>query len=664
MPIKIRCPNCKKPLSISESMAGKRAACPACKSVLTIPTVAAAAAAPAAAPPAAVKAPAARPAKAPAAPRPASPPAPVPQAPPEDIENLAASLLADEPKPETLETPKTVDFDCPMCGEPVKMDVSLAGKQGPCPECKRIIKVPQLQAQKKLDWRSAPNKPTGARLDTEPEPEGAWGTATTRGIVNRQSLEDAGAMPDKRDPVSVRQWIARGMKATAVLVFLVGGTFFALSFFGGKKQEAALAKALGPITGKDATIKGPETGLIHLGAGRFHFNRNEKDSVYPEKGDRGTRPQLIMARGNLKLESNEKANPERDAMLIEVALAQLEMGGAGKAVDERRRLPWREGSANVRSDVLQTLQAIRPPEGKDAPEARNEAVRLVTRKLIELDQLALAEDLARQIGDGPVSPGVAGLEFFRAGRSEEAARLNTIAMGFYRQEPPPKPVAGDQPAPKKVLPALTVEVAALAFAVEQGKNLPKVTEVAQKEIEQIGKAVGQALTGSAGEARQSADKLQTVSSRLAALVAIADALKDADQAKATAEAAVDIFRTKLGDQPISPWILARLVRLGVTHHLDEAGLREVAQRIKTDPLRGWAELQLFRAQLAQEKGKASDTLADSVAGGYLSHRLARMELARHNMRQDSSTADAVEQWDASLRPFGYLGVALGLQDGK
>src|SRR5947209_856516 len=128
MPIKIKCPNCKKALSVNESMAGRRAACPACKVVLTIPSASAAPA------PTAVKAPTARPATAKyptARPAPAAAPAPAP--PPEDIENLAASLLADEPKQETVEAPKTIDFECPVCGELVKMDVAMAGKQGPCP---------------------------------------------------------------------------------------------------------------------------------------------------------------------------------------------------------------------------------------------------------------------------------------------------------------------------------------------------------------------------------------------------------------------------------------------------------------------------------------------------------------------------------------------------
>ena len=49
----------------------------------------------------------------------------------------------------------------------------------------------------------------------------------------------------------------------------------------------------------------------------------------------------------------------------------------------------------------------------------------------------------------------------------------------------------------------------------------------------------------------------------------------------------------------------------------------------------------------------------------LAHLLARELVARHNARFGSSgsTLSAVESWDPEmLRPFGYAGVALGIQD--
>ena len=58
MTIKFPCPNCKKPLKVKEELAGKRAKCPACQKILTIPK---------------------------------------PVAAPADVEALAAAALADKP---------------------------------------------------------------------------------------------------------------------------------------------------------------------------------------------------------------------------------------------------------------------------------------------------------------------------------------------------------------------------------------------------------------------------------------------------------------------------------------------------------------------------------------------------------------------------------------
>src|SRR6516165_9868785 len=111
MPIKFACPHCKRGLSVKDHLAGKRAACPACKKALTIPKGSSTTHAPL------------RDRPAPAA----------PAAPQEDAEKAAAAKEA-----------KTVDFNCPFCDTELKLDVKLAGKRTSCPECRRIIKVPEV----------------------------------------------------------------------------------------------------------------------------------------------------------------------------------------------------------------------------------------------------------------------------------------------------------------------------------------------------------------------------------------------------------------------------------------------------------------------------------------------------------------------------------------
>ena len=114
LPIKVRCDGCKKTLSVKAHLAGKRVACPVCKKLMVIPT-----------------------------PTPSA--ATVEGPPPEVLEDLAAAALFDDPnakKAEAEEAAKTIDFACVWCDEELHLSLELAGKQEPCPHCKRIVKVP------------------------------------------------------------------------------------------------------------------------------------------------------------------------------------------------------------------------------------------------------------------------------------------------------------------------------------------------------------------------------------------------------------------------------------------------------------------------------------------------------------------------------------------
>ncbi len=106
--IKVTCPNCERTLSVADTMAGKKGKCPTCKTMLTVPGNAGTA------PPKS------------GSNGSAPPKIPAPSA--HELEALAAAALADEPPPEQ-EEPKFIDFECPMCGEKLKMDTALCGKR-------------------------------------------------------------------------------------------------------------------------------------------------------------------------------------------------------------------------------------------------------------------------------------------------------------------------------------------------------------------------------------------------------------------------------------------------------------------------------------------------------------------------------------------------------
>src|SRR5262249_42659782 len=116
MSIRFNCPHCKKVLKVKDELAGKQAKCPACQHVLSIPAAERALA---------------------------------------DVESLAASVLDDAPKapPKSATESTTIDFVCMYCDETIKIGLELAGKQAPCPSCRRIVKVPLPKKEEPKDWR-------------------------------------------------------------------------------------------------------------------------------------------------------------------------------------------------------------------------------------------------------------------------------------------------------------------------------------------------------------------------------------------------------------------------------------------------------------------------------------------------------------------------------
>src|SRR5258708_32607764 len=113
MSIKFNCSHCHKSLKVSQALAGKKARCPGCKQVITIPTLESLSPAPADL---------------------------------TEIENLAAAALGEESKPQPVAAPQQtaapIKFTCFYCDEQIQVEAELAGKQTPCPECRRIVKVP------------------------------------------------------------------------------------------------------------------------------------------------------------------------------------------------------------------------------------------------------------------------------------------------------------------------------------------------------------------------------------------------------------------------------------------------------------------------------------------------------------------------------------------
>ncbi len=603
MAIKFNCPHCRRALNVKDHLAGKKAACPACKKVLTIPQ-----------------------------------PAPAPVA--EDVENLAAAAFAESRAAADARAAETIDFTCPLCDEPVSFNVSEGGKRAQCPKCRNIIKVPLPEKKDPTDWRNqGDNLPSGARRDTAPAPEGAWNPANAK-LVSREALEEAGALrPDKRRALTTSQKVNRGALAGAVAFAVLVGSLAAYKSWARGRQDDLVARAA--QAAEDAQDK--EAGAaLHRAVGEYVLRGNARTA-----GD-DAKKEFDKARAQL---AGAAPGPARDLLLADLALSEADLGGVAAEVDGGRRLKWDE----VQKQLGHTLN---PRHLNSSSWGRFHALRLTSRKLIELGQGTTAVGLAAQLAapgnpaaeeslsyEGSEALGVVGLEFLRAGQKDQAERLLTQAQ------------ARPQTAPSVV-----------ALAVALGKPEPKAAASAEElDLSMIGRAEGQARLGNAAPARAAIRPEATTEVRLRALLGIVAATVDAGAVdQASLDAAAQLAVEAANARNASPWLVYRLVVLAARAGQPDTAAK-VADTISDPVLRGRAQYEVLRARLKglrEKKEPADEKLLAGIDKQSVALGLAYEAVARHNAALDGGAAKAVEAWDEAVRPFGLVGAALGLQDAK
>jgi hypothetical protein len=622
MTIKFKCPHCQRGLSIKDHLAGKKAACPACKLVINIP-----------------------------APVSATPAAPV------DIESLAAAALADEPKPAAAvpEDTRTIDFPCPYCDAPLKIGMALAGKQTPCPECRRIIKVPTPQKAEPKDWRKAGESklPLGARREDLALQDPLAATAMAR--VSAEALLEADAIPEARERTTWRQWLGRGVAVAAVLCLLGGGWLFVRHYRNTKEESNALEQALGYLKGPDKEKQNPgPSAELHRAAAEFYLlTDHPKDA---EKHLTEARLLLIAT----------PDSTERDAQLIDLALTQADLGGS----DDEARKGIRLKADKVYSDHLKkTLENVR------SPEARLEALRSVGRKLSARGQAAKAIQLARDLSYSDEAllqaTALVGLEMFSAKEVDGARTQADFAQKRYEEAAAAAAKEGKERRPPAAL-------IALRLALDQPD---KAKALAPDPIKSPERPSPEALEGYVqGLARkgqmEDAEKLVAVeqapsAAHLRLVIALAAGAVESNPAAAAdfiqrqASVAAADAAGRAGQAASVSWLLLRLVRLGVRAGVGKEGLQpllDAAANLDTT-LHARMQLEVLRGQLAGSKDKADDSLSQEVNKETLAHALARESIARHNTRHGHNALKNIPSWDPeALRPFGYIGVALGLAD--
>jgi hypothetical protein len=215
----------------------------------------------------------------------------------------------------------------------VQVAANLAGKQTPCPnpECKRIIKVPLPKAEKPKDWRQMDPRSAAAGLlkNKDEEPDGAWSSAK-KSKVSTEALLEAKAVPVKKRPVPTTTWVRRGVVAFVVLLVLGAGTWGTLGWMAGNRLQGPLSDALKPA---EADKLSPAAAAdIFRGAGESYTIRNKPADALKYFNQARNRWQLP--------DDKTAADAERDLVLLDIALAIIELSGSTKEIADETRLDW------------------------------------------------------------------------------------------------------------------------------------------------------------------------------------------------------------------------------------------------------------------------------------------------------------------------------------
>src|SRR5439155_24176779 len=332
MPIRFKCPHCKKGLVVKEQMAGKKAACPACKKVLSVPATVSA---------------------------------------PADLEAFAAAALADQPvtpppqtdgksdgkvdgktngrtdgaAPPSAPAP-AIEFNCEFCDTRLKFDADMGGKKAPCtnPECRRIIKVPMPKIERPKDWRELSKGPSAVLAKKPEQLEGAWGTATDKSKVSQAALAEADAIieVDEDESSAAMRWLRRGLWIGGV-----GGALF-LTIWGLSRrhevttQREAIDLALEAVDAtdhKDAKkIPAAWAAVVLRGAGEHHVTKKKAATA---------QQYFTKARAMLP------ADPAVDADLFRKVLAASEvtLGGSDEQARDGERLPWADAFTYIKRPI-------------------------------------------------------------------------------------------------------------------------------------------------------------------------------------------------------------------------------------------------------------------------------------------------------------------------
>lgn len=655
MAISFTCPFCNEAYNnLKEELIGKRVTCrnlncrkifvvkpnmPVGVAAPTSPATAESSTATPAAP--AAKPPARQPIKPASIPKPNAPSTPNGPTGPVDAEALALAAFTEEVKKPEAEA-KKIPVVCTFCDHHFEVDREMEGRNTPCPECRKLIKVPVQKKEEPVDWRKTENRDHLKK--NEPVPEGV----SEKKVVSAEALIQAGAVPKiEYEPLP----LATKVKRLMVVVILVGGMAFGifslLSNQNRKTENRNVSEAIKAIeTGEESKNR------QDLHAGIYRYAAEERLRTVKNKADLDEVKNLLStARQAAKGMENYF---ECQALLVEIAEAYCSLGGDAQELDREIRIKWDDVQKNIR----QTLYQIDSPPNGDL---RLQGILRVARKLTEHREAWRAIDVAKEFIPLSLLPEIAGqigLELVKMGQKDTAKE-------FLRKKIGPMLTTATMAQAAQTAPSLTAFRIALGTPdnpapLENLSVLPRPGAGGDGDEARYAWAVGLAYSGDYKTANEFASRIGNTDIRLRCFIAIGEKAL-ADNAKEPALLLLEAARVTMmrEGRSISPWLKIRAIYL-----LARAGKPEPAGELADaleKELQPWARSELLRGRLegapAEPAQEAWLPTVPENTKPRLAHAVAHERFARHQAANGLSYP--VDALSPMLKPFAQLGTILG-----
>lgn len=622
MSIFFRCPGCQKAFRVADEKAGLRTNCTRCRKLMTVPRE-----------------------------------SEINESDPNAIEAMAGATLSGEFKASDLMPGVTangsaeakpltmITLECPYCFEAVEFPPDVGGKQAPCPQCRRIVKVPAPKDDRPRDWREVDSRPSLARRDDTPAPEGAWGnTAGTAGVVSRDALLEAEVIVDRKTLAAPkRKRLYLTIAGLSVVLAGLGWLIWSRQARDDYRVDLVIDAVNATDAGSATPLPAGWSSAVHAAAGQFYLNEGRPDLKSAIK-------HLALARA----EADRAETPlDRAILLARVAIAQAGLAGDDEAVQEKRAIPWDEAKKELR----QTIQNF-----KDLPR--------------ELAWGAI-ESLTRELGaKGPAKqpPLVAQVapEAFPS-EADRAEALAVVAMVLTAKgDAAGDTVAADADRAQSAAPEAKVSPRFVAKLVAQRK-----AAAAQQFIAAPGEGEpslparlayveGWSRTGDAADlerARKLAAAPGPVEHRAEAFALLAGACADTKDAGDALAGAVEFLAEQGAKYALPPWTLVRTAR--ACRLAGRIDLIDKLSSVRSSPARPWVALEAIEGHA--DRGDPVDIAAAEDCGDKSAAQAwAWVAVARARaFATNSDVRKEIATWpNESAQRLGWIGAALGLQDRK